>query len=147
MVAVLLGLRARAELHDDRPGCGATDIDAPMGPDATDRLLVALVAGSEGEGRLLGGPREWRVSIEDARAIVRLIGGVSDDNATRLTRAKGSAERLVRDSRVWEAIERVADELRRSSFAEHETVLAAVTAAGLGPASFGVEGKRDEQST
>jgi len=139
-VAVLLGMRARAELHDDAPGCGATDIDAPMGHEATDRLLVALVAGSEAEGRLLGGPRQWRVSIEDARAIMRLIGEVSDDNAARLTRAKVSAERIVRDPRVWSAIERVAAELERSSFADHDAVLAAVTGAGLGPASFGMEG-------
>src|SRR5688500_13194756 len=48
VVAVLLGLRARAELHEDTQGCGATDIDAPMGLEGTDRLLVALVAGSEG---------------------------------------------------------------------------------------------------
>jgi hypothetical protein len=137
---VLLGLRARAELHDDSPGCGATDIDAPRGTEGTDRLLVALVAGSEGEGRLLGGPRQWRVSIEDARAIVRLIGGVSDENAARLSRAKVSAERIVRDPRVWSAIEVIAAELERSSFADHDTVLAAVTAAGLGPASFGMEG-------
>lgn len=140
MVAVLLGLRARAELHADSPGCGATDIDAPAGPDGTDRLLVALVAGSEGEGRLLGGPRQWRVSVEDARAIVRLIGGVSDDNAARLTRAKVSAERIVRDPRVWSAIETVAAELERSSFADNDAVLAAVTAAGLGTASFEMEG-------
>jgi hypothetical protein len=137
---VLLGLRARAELHDDSPGCGATDIDAPRGTAGTDRLLVALVAGSEGEGRLLGGPRQWRVSLEDARAIVRLIGGVSDENAARLTRAKVSAERIVRDARVWGAIETVAAELERSSCADHDAILAAITAAGLGPASFAVEG-------
>ncbi len=137
---MLLGLRASAELHDDSPGCGATDIDAPAGADGTDRLLVALVAGSEGEGRLLGGPRQWRVSVEDARAIVRLIGGVSDENAGRLSRAKISAERIVREPRVWAAIETVAAELERTSSADHDTVLAAVTAAGLGPASFGSEG-------
>ena len=137
---MLLGLRARAELHEGTAGCGATDIDAPVGLDGTDRLLVALVAGSEGEGRLLGGPRQWRVSVEDARAIVRLICGVSDDTAARLTRAKVSAERIVRDARVWEAIERVAAELERTAFADHDAVLAAVTAAGLSPASFAMEG-------
>ncbi|MGH2377309.1 MAG: hypothetical protein ACRDGT_02410 [Candidatus Limnocylindria bacterium] len=140
VVAVLLGLRARAELHDDSPGCGATDIDAPLGPEGTERLLVALVAGSEGEGRLLGGPRQWHVSLEDARAIVRLLGGVSDENAARLARAKQSAERIVRDVRVWSAIESVAAELERASSADHHAVVGAVTAAGLAPASFGAEG-------
>lgn len=111
-----------------------------MGLEGTERLLVALVAGSEGEGRLLGGPRQWRVSVEDARAIVRLVGGVSDDSAARLTRAKVSAERIVRDPRVWGAIESVAAELERSSFADHDAVLAAVSAAGLGTATFEVEG-------
>lgn len=140
VVAVLLGLHARAELHDRSPGCGATDIDAPHGALGTDRLLVALVAGSEGEGRLLAGPREWRPSVEDARAIVGLIGDMSEQNAARLSRAKVSAERIVRDPRVWAAIEGVAEELRRSSFADHDAILGAVRAAGLDPASFGTEG-------
>lgn len=140
VVAVLLGLRARAELHDDAPGCGATDIDAPEGVAGADRLLVALVAGSEGEGRLLGGPREWRVSVEDARAIVRLIGGFGDDTPERLSRAKVSAGRIVREPRVWKAIEDVAAALERSSTLEHAAVLRAVTDAGLRPASFGPEG-------
>lgn len=139
-MAVLLGLRARAELHPDPSGCGATDIEAPMGADGTERLLVALVAGAEGEGRLLGGTREWRVSVEDARVMARLIGDISDQNAERLARAKTSAGRIVRDPRVWSAIESVAARLERSSSAEHDAVLAAVIAAGLGPASFGPEG-------
>jgi hypothetical protein len=139
-VAVLLGLRARAELHDDAPGCGATDIDAPEGLAGTDRLLVALVAGSEGESRLLGGPREWRVSVEDAKAILRLVGGITDETAERLSRAKLSAGRIVREPQVWRAIEDVAAALERSSTVEHGAVLRAVIGAGLRPASFGPDG-------
>lgn len=142
MVAVLLGLRASAELHDDAPGCGATDIDAPHGPAGTERLLVALIAGSEGEGRLLGGPRLWHVSLEDARAMVRLIGAVSDANAGRLSKAKLSAERIVRDPRAWRAIESVAAALERTSEVDHEAVLAAVKDAGLEPGSLTADGGR-----
>jgi hypothetical protein len=133
---VLLGLRARAELHGDRPGCGATDIDAPEGRAGSDRLLVALVAGSEGEGRLLGTPRDWRVSTEDAKAIVRLIGGLTDDGVARLSQAKRSAGRIVRDPRVWAAIEEVAEMLTRRSVVEDSAVREAVVSAGLEPARF-----------
>ncbi|OGO70845.1 MAG: hypothetical protein A3G84_01535 [Chloroflexi bacterium RIFCSPLOWO2_12_FULL_71_12] len=133
VVAVLLGLGARAELHDDAPGCGATEIDAPEGPAGTGRLLVALVAGSEGEGRLLGGPRRWRVSMEDARAIVRLTGGLSDETAHEIWKAKASAERIVREPRVWSAIEAVAADLQRTSRVEHDAVRRAVLDAGLEP--------------
>jgi hypothetical protein len=133
---VLLGLGAHAELHDDAADCGATDIDAPRTAEGTDRLLVALVAGSEAEGRLLGGPREWRPSLEDARAIVRLLGGVSDENAGRLSRAKQSAERIVRDPRVWSVIGAVAETLERTSKADQAALLQAVGDAGLAPATF-----------
>lgn len=138
MVAVLLGLRARAELHGRRPGCGATDIDAPEGRAGSDRLLVALVAGSEGEGRLLGTPRDWRVSTEDAKAIIRLVGGLTDDGVARLSQAKRSAGRIVRDPRVWAAIEEVAALLARRSIVEHSGIREAVGNAGLEPATFSV---------
>ncbi len=62
VVAVILGMKARAVLQRGRPGCGACDIDVPDTPDGPDRLLVALVAGSEGEGRLLHQPRVWSAS-------------------------------------------------------------------------------------
>jgi hypothetical protein len=97
---------------------------------------VALVAGSEGEGRLLGSPRDWRVSTEDARAIVRLIGGLTDDGVARLSQAKRSAGRIVRDPRVWAAIEEVAGMLTRKSVVEHSAVREAVVSAGLEPAGF-----------
>lgn len=138
VVAVLLGLRARAELHDDQPGCGATDIDAPEGRAGSDRLLVALVAGGEGEGRLLGTPRDWRVSTEDAKAILRLVGGLTDDGVARLSQAKRSTARIVRDPRVWAAIEEVAATLARTSVVEHAAVREAVGNAGLEPATFSV---------
>jgi len=132
-VAVLLGLKARAILHPDRPGCGATDIDVPEGADGDERLLVALVAGSEGEGRLLHQARQWHVSKEDARAIVRLIGGISDRSARRLSRAKASAAKLVRDKRVWKAIEGVAWLLEERGAVEDAAIREVVVAAGLTP--------------
>jgi hypothetical protein len=133
---VLLGLKARAILHADQPGCGATDIDAPEGASGADRLLVALVAGSEGEGRLLHQARQWHVSTEDAKAIVRLVGGITDASAPRLARAKRSAAKIVRDKRVWSAIEAVAWQLAERGAAEDTTVRAAVAAAGIAPAEF-----------
>jgi hypothetical protein len=134
---VLLGLKARAVLHADRPGCGATDIDAPPDPGGDERLLVALVAGSVGEGRLLHQARQWHVSTEDAKAIVRLVGGITDRSAKRLSRAKTAASEMVRDKRVWEAIEAVAWQLKEMGSADDATVRAAVVAAGLRPASRG----------
>lgn len=137
MVAVLLGLTARAELREDRPGCGATDIDAPGTPQGDERLLVALVAGSEGEGRLLGQPRQWHASTEDAKAMLRLVGGlISDGSAARLSRAKRSAGRIVRDPRVWRAIEDVAARLAEGSTVDYSGVREAVGNAGLEPATF-----------
>lgn len=138
VVAVLLGLRAHAELHADRPGCGATDIDAPEGSAGSDRLLVALVAGSEGEGRLLGDPHDWRVSTDDAKAIIELVGGLSDASVARLSNAKVSAGRIVRDPRVWAAIEDVAAQLTRSSSVPDGAVREAVRDAGLEPSTLSV---------
>lgn len=137
VVAVLLGLRARAILHADKPGCGATDIDAPDGRAGSERLLVALVAGSEGEGRLLHQARKWHVSTEDAKAIVRLVGGITDASAARLSRAKRSAGEMVRDKRVWSAIEAVAWQLAERGVVESATVREAVLAAGLVPVGNG----------
>jgi hypothetical protein len=131
----MLGLKARAILHADRPGCGATDIDVPPGPDGDERLLVALVAGSVGEGRLLHQARQWHVSTEDAKAIVRLVGGINDRSAKRLSHAKRHAAEMVRDRRVWNAIEAVAWQLGQLGSADHATVREAVLAAGLRPAS------------
>lgn len=133
-MAVLLGLKARAILHADRPGCGATDIDAPEGAGGDERVLIALVAGSEGEGRLLQQARRWHVSTEDAKAILRLVGGINDRSAKRLSRAKRSAGQLVRDKRVWNAIETVAWQLTEVGSADDATVREAVLAAGLDPA-------------
>lgn len=132
-MAVLLGLKARAILHADKPGCGTTDIDVPEGPDGDERLLVALVAGSEGEGRLLHQARQWHVSTEDAKAIVRLVGGINDRSAKRLSHAKASASKLVRDKRVWKAIEGVAWLLQEHGEAEDAAIREAVVAAGLAP--------------
>lgn len=133
VVAVLLGLRARAILHADKPGCGTTDIDAPEGLGGDERLLVALVAGSEGEGRLLHQARQWHVSTEDAKAILRLVGGINDRSARRLSRAKASAAKLVRDKRVWKAIEGVARLLQEHGEAEDAAIREAVVGAGLTP--------------
>ncbi len=136
VVAVLVGLKARAILHAGKPGCGATDIDAPEGPGGEERLLVALVAGSEGEGRLLHQVRQWHVSTEDAKAILRLVGGITDASAKRLSRAKRTAADIVRDKRAWAAIEAVAWQLAERGRADDATVREAVAAAGLTPAAF-----------
>lgn len=138
VVAVLLGLRAHAELLADRPGCGATELDAPEGRAGSDRLLVALIAGSEGEGRLLGDPQDWRVSTEDAKAILALIGGLNDASVDQLSKAKVSAGRIVRDPRVWAAIEDVAAQLTQASRVPDRAVREAVRDAGLEPAAFAV---------
>ena len=127
---MLLGLKARASLHANKPGCGATDIDAPEGPHGEERLLVALVAGSEGEGRLLHQVRQWHVSTEDARAILRLVGGITDASAARLAKAKRSASEIVRDPKVWVAIEAVAWQLAERGRVDDATVREAVAAAG-----------------
>ncbi len=133
VVAVLLGLKARAFLHADTPGCGTTDIDVPDGPGGDERLLIALVAGSEAEGRLLHQVRRWHTSTEDARAIARLVGGITEASTKRLFRAKRKASELVRDKRVWSAIEAVAWQLDESGTVEDATVREAVAAAGLRP--------------
>jgi len=134
VVAVLLGMKARASLHADQPGCGATDIEVPDGPDGSELLLVALVAGSEGEGRLLHQARQWHVSTEDAKAMLRIIGGLAAPGAAeRLSRAKRTAGELVRRPAVWRAIETVAAELARASAVDDATVREAVGAAGLTP--------------
>lgn len=133
MVAVLLGLRARAVLHSNKPGCGATDIDAPEGLEGDERLLVALVAGSVGEGRLLHQARQWHVSTEDARAIVRLVGGITDSSAKRVSRARNTASKQVRDKRVWSAVEAVAGRLAEHGEADHRQIRAALAKAGLEP--------------
>ncbi|MDE3111689.1 MAG: hypothetical protein KGN00_00380 [Chloroflexota bacterium] len=112
MVAVVLGMKARARLEKGRPGCGACDIDAPEGPDGSRRLLVALVAGSEAEGRLLDRPRRWRASTEDAKAMVELLGDLGRPGAAeKLAEARREAARLVREPRVWRAVEAVAGQL------------------------------------
>jgi hypothetical protein len=134
VVAVLLGMKARAVLQRGRPGCGTCDIDVPEGADGSQRLLVALVAGSEGEGRLLHQARAWRASTEDARAMLRLIGGLArPGSAERLADAKHEASRLVRDARVWRAIEAVAAELTSRRSVEDATIREATAAAGLRP--------------
>lgn len=135
VIAVLLGLRAQAHLHRKKEGCGVTDIDAPPGRDGDERLLVALVAGSVGEGRLLHQARQWHVSTEDAKAIVRLIGTIDDRSAKRLSAAKREASELVRDKQVWSAIEAVASQLAESGSVTDAMVREAVRAAGLRPSS------------
>ena len=135
VVAVLLGLKAHASLRAGKPGCGATDIDVPAGPDGDERLLIALVAGSVGEGRLLHQARQWHVSTEDARAIVRLIGGIDDRTAKRLSHAKREASEMVRDKKVWSAIEAVAWQLSEKGSASDAVVREALRAAGLRPSS------------
>jgi hypothetical protein len=134
VVAVLLGLAARATLEHGRPGCGACDIDVPDEVGGADRLLVALVAGSEAEGRLLGQPRHWHASTDDAKAMLRVIGGLARPGAAdRLARAKRGAARLVRDPRVWRATEDVARTLARTHRADDAAIREAVLAAGLTP--------------
>ncbi len=134
MVAVLLGMTARAALERGRPGCGACDIDVPDGADGSQRLLVALVAGSEGEGRLLHAPRAWRASTEDARAMLTLVGGLARaGSADRIAAAKRDAAKLLRDRRVWNAVEAVATELTRRHVASDRAVRDALAAASLAP--------------
>jgi hypothetical protein len=134
VVAVLLGLRAQASLEHGRPGCGACEIDVPDGPAGAERLLVALVAGGEAEGRLLGQPRRWLASTDDAKAILRLVGGLTRPGAAdRIARAKRDAAQLLRERRVWRATETVAAELARHSRVDDATVRDAVIAAGLAP--------------
>jgi hypothetical protein len=130
VVAVLLGLKAHASLHANKPGCGATDIDAPEGARGEERLLIALVAGGEGEGRLLHQARQWHVSTEDAKAIVRIVGGITDASAARLAKAKHDAAAIVRDPKAWAAIEAVAWQLTERGRVGDATVREAVAAAG-----------------
>lgn len=112
MVAVLLGMTAQATLEKGRPGCGACDIEALEGADGSHRLLVALVAGAEAEGRLLDRPRAWRASTDDARAMVGLLGDLGRPGAAdKLATARHEASRLVRDPAVWRVIEAIATEL------------------------------------
>ncbi len=112
VVAVLLGMKARAALQKGRPGCGACDIEAPEGSEGARRLLVALVAGGEAEGRLLDRPRRWNASTEDAKTMVELLGDLErPEAAERLAAARREAARLVRTAGVWRAIEAVAGEL------------------------------------
>lgn len=134
VVAVLLGMKARAVLHADEPGCGATDIEAPEGPTGAECLLVALVAGGEGEGRLLDQVRQWHVSTDDAKAMLRIVGGLTTPGAAaRLARAKRTAADLVRRPEVWRAIEDVSRRLQKRSEVPDADVRDAVVAAGLTP--------------
>lgn len=135
VVAAMLGLRAHAALHGKKEGHGVTDIDAPEGRDGDERLLVALIAGSVGEGRLLQQARKWRVATEDAKAIVRLIGPMDERNAKRLAEAKERASELVRDRAVWTAIEAVAWQLAEKGSASDAVIREALRAAGVRPAS------------
>lgn len=121
-------------LHRDRPGCGATDIDAPEGPAGSERLLVALVAGGEAEGRLLHQVRQWHVSTDDAKAMLRIVGSLTaPGSAARLARAKRTAAELVRRPEVWRAIEDVARRLEHGSAVPDADVRDAMIAAGLTP--------------
>lgn len=135
VVAVMLGMRAHAALHDRKEGHGATDIDAPAGRDGDERLLVALVAGSVGEGRLLHQARRWQVATEDAKAIVRIVGSMDERSAKRLAAAKERATELVHDRAVWTAIEAVAWQLAEKGSASDAVIREALRAAGLRPAS------------
>lgn len=142
VVAVFLGMNARATLDHGRPGCGATEIHAPDGPDGPQRLLTALVAGSEGEGRLLHRARAWRPSTEDAKAIARLIGGLGRPGAAaRLAAAKRNAANIVSDPHAWKAVEAVARVLAERGEADDATVRGALDASGLAPLRF-VERRR-----
>src|SRR5207248_2650928 len=114
------------------PGCGACEIDVPHAPDGPERLLVALVAGGEAEGRLLGQPRRWLASTDDAKAMLKVIGPLTRPGAAdRLARAKREAARMLRQPPVWRATEDVAARLARSSLVEDAAVRDAVVAAGL----------------
>ncbi len=131
VVAVLLGLRARAVLHRMKRGHGSTDIDAPPGPGGDERLLVALVAGAEGEGRLLQQRRRPEPTREDAKAIARIVGPLEDAAAIRVARAKRHAAQLLRDRRVWAAVEAVAWQLAERGLVEDAFVREAIGMAGL----------------
>ena len=134
VVAVLLGLKASARIEHGSPGCGTCDIDVPGGPGGVDRLLVALVAGGEAEGRLLGQPRRWLASTEDAKAMLRVVGPLTRPGAAdRIARAKREAAHLLREPRVWRATESVAIELGRRPLVPDARVRDAVTEAGLAP--------------
>ena len=136
VVAVLVGLKASASLDHGRPGCGACDIDVPAGRAGEERLLIALVAGGEAEGRLLGQPRRWLASTEDAKAMLRVLGGLTRPGAAeRLAKARHEAAGLLRDKKVWRATEAVAAILGQRSSVDDGTVREAVVAAGLAPAS------------
>lgn len=135
VVAVMVGLRAHAALHGTKEGHGVTDIDAPTGGDADGRVLLALVAGSVGEGRLLDQPRRWRVAREDAKAIARLIGPMDERGARRLAEAKDGAAELVRVRAVWTAIEAVARRLADEGSASDAAIREALRAAGARPLS------------
>lgn len=135
-MAVLLGMKARAVLERGRPGCGTCDIEVPDGPEGSQRLLVALVAGGEGEGRLLHRPRTPHASTEDAKAMLHLLGRLDRPGAPeRLALAKKDAGRMVRDPRVWKAIGSVATLLGGQGEADDAAVRDAVAAAGLLPAA------------
>ena len=137
VIAVLLGLKARATLEAGRPGCGACEIDVPSGAGGAERLLVALVAGGEAEGRLLGQPRRWLASTEDAKAMLRVVGGLARPGAAeRLARAKHEAARMLRQKKVWRATEAVAAVLSDRSHVDDASVREAVGNAGLEPATF-----------
>jgi hypothetical protein len=134
VIAVLLGMKARATLDHGRPGCGACDIDVPHGPGGAERLLTALVAGGEAEGRLLGQPRRWLASTEDAKAMLRVVGGLARPGAAeRIARAKREATHLLRERNVWRATEAVATTLAARSRVDDATVREALIAAGLTP--------------
>jgi hypothetical protein len=139
VVAVFLGMKARARLERGRPGCGACEIDAPEGADGAQRLLTALAAGSEGEGRLLHRPRTWHPSTEDAKAIARLLGSLDRPGAAaRLAAAKRNAAKIVRDRHAWKAVEIVAAELSRRHSVDDAQVRDALAAAGLAPTARAV---------
>jgi hypothetical protein len=134
VVAVLLGLKARATLDHGRPGCGACEIDVPESPEGAERLLVALVAGGEAEGRLLGQPRRWLASTDDAKAMLRVVGGLARPGAAeRIAHAKRDAAHLLRERPVWRATEAIAAELTRHARVDDATVRGALAEAGLAP--------------
>ena len=134
VIAVLLGMRAGASLEHGSPGCGTCEIDVPGGPGGADRLLTALAAGGEAEGRLLGQPRRWLASTEDAKAMLRITGPLTRTGAAeRVAHAKREAAGLLRDRKVWRATEAVAKELAGRSRVDDAAVRAAVVEAGLRP--------------
>jgi hypothetical protein len=70
------------------------------------------------------------VSTEDAKAILRLVGGITDVSAARMAKAKRDAAAIVRDPKVWSAIEAVAWQLAERGRVGDATVREAVAAAG-----------------